>query len=311
MIQGLAIGGELPSTYVYICESLPNKQGTGFGLTMLGVNSGLLLGMLINQLLTGLFSPAELVSYGWRIPFIFGGMLCIISYYIRKTLGETSAFNKIHDKPTFPLATLLTEHFPQLLIGIAITAIMSGLVVLTIIFMPTYLNEMLHISTAYVGGIMPVIMLFNVLTIYFTGKLANRLPASTILYYLLLSSAILIPCSYFLISLNSNPILMSLGLITLGILEGMAAMLVPFILCNLFTTSIRLTGVAFCYNIGFTLFGGIAPVIVSTIINMGYSLYLTPMIYLLVIVIICSLGLKGLLRRGNKYAYLTNQSSVK
>ena len=85
-------------------------------------------------------------------------------------------------------------------------------------------------------------------------------------------------------------------------------MLVPFILCNLFATSIRLTGVAFCYNIGFTLFGGIAPVIVSTMINMGYDLYLTPIIYLLVIVIICSLGLKGLLRKGNKYNSLIKQS---
>jgi MFS family permease len=306
LIQGLAIGGELPSTYVYISESMPQKQGTGFGLTMLGVNSGLLLGMVANQLLTSVFSSAELIAYGWRIPFILGGMLCIISYYIRKTLGETSAFNKIHDKPSFPLATLLKDHFCQLMIGIAVTSIMSGLVVLTIIFMPSYLSEMLHVNTQFVGRIMPIVMVFNVVTIYFTGKIANRVAPTTILNYLLIMSVVLIPSSYSLLSLSTNPILMGLGLIALGILEGIAAMLIPLILCSLFTTSIRLTGVAFCYNIGFTLFGGIAPVIVSTLINMGYSLYLTPIVYLLFIVIICSFGLKGLLERRRNYLPLTN-----
>ncbi len=292
LIQELAIGGELPSTYVYISESLPQKQGTGFGLTMFGVNSGLLLGMLINQLITSVFTPTELTAYGWRLPFIFGGLLCIISYYIRKTLGETSAFNKIHDKPSFPLATLLKEHFPSLIAGIAITSIMSALVVLTVIFMPTYLNEMLDMSPHFIGRIMPVIMIFNVITIYYTGKLANYVAPTTILNYLLILSALFIPISYWLISLNSNWFLISIGLITLGILEGVAAMLIPLILCTLFKTSIRLTGVAFCYNIGFTLFGGIAPILVSAFINMGYNVYLTPLIYLLIIILICSFGLK-------------------
>ena len=97
--------------------------------------------------------------------------------------------------------------------------------------------------------------------------------------------------------MNTNSVLLCLGLIILGILEGIAAMIVPLIICSLFTTSIRLTGVAFCYNIGFTLFGGIAPVVVSTLINMGYNVYMTPLIYLLTIVIICSFGLKGLMSK--------------
>lgn len=292
LLQGLAIGGELPSTYVYISESLPNKQGTGFGLTMFGVNSGLLLGMLVNHLLTLVFSTEELSAYAWRLPFIFGGLLCIISYYIRKTLGETSAFNKIHEKPAFPLATLFKEELPQLTKGIAITSIMSGLVVVAVVFMPTYLNEILHMSSQFIGKLMPILMVFNVLSIYCTGILANRFSPFLILNYLLISSLILIPISYWLISISSNWFAISLGLVILGLLEGVSAMLIPLILCTLFKTSIRLTGVAFCYNIGFTLFGGLAPIIITALINMGYNVYLTPLIYLLIIVLICSLGLK-------------------
>lgn len=119
-------------------------------------------------------------------------------------------------------------------------------------------------------------------------------------------STILIPSSYWLISVNKNALLTLIGLITLGILEGIAAMIVPLILCTLFTTSIRLTGVAFCYNIGFTLFGGMAPVIISTLINMGYNVYYVPLIYLLSIVFICSLGLKCLLTKYEQRQPLMN-----
>ena len=133
LIQGLALGGELPSTYVYINESMRDKEHIGFGITMTGVNSGLLLGMLINQLMNSLFDHAELTAYGWRIPFIIGGALCLVSYKIRRTLHETTAFEKIQNKPKFPLANLFKEHLPAMLAGILSTAIMAGLVVVAII----------------------------------------------------------------------------------------------------------------------------------------------------------------------------------
>jgi MFS family permease len=290
LLQGLALGGELPSTYVYISESMPTKRGGAFGLTMVGVNSGLLLGMFSNQLLNFILSPEEISAYGWRIPFIFGGLLCIISYQIRKTLQETSAFIKIHDKPAFPFLYLLRHHFPQVLIGSAITGIMSALVVVTIVFMPTYLNEMLTINHKFIAYCMPVMMLFNVLAIYCTGRLANHINPRKILATLLCASFILVPCSYWLISYQQLSLLM--GLVILGILEGVAAMLIPLIICDLFSAPIRLTGVALCYNVGFTIFGGLSPVIISTLLDSGHGVYITPVLYLLSIIIVSGLGLR-------------------
>ena len=290
LLQGFALGGELPSTYVYISESMPKKRGGAFGLTMLGVNSGLLLGMFSNQLLHFIFTPEEISAHGWRYPFIFGGLLCIISYQIRKTLQETSVFEKIRDKPAFPFFYLLRHHFVQVLVGTAITGIMSGLVVVTIVFMPTYLHEMLYIDSHFIACSLFFVMVFNVIAIYCTGKLANRVRPHRILANVLLLSLIIVPCSYWFIS-NKNLILVFTGLVALGILQGMSAMLIPLIICDLFSASIRLTGVALCYNVGFTIFGGMAPVIISSLVNTGHSVYLTPVIYLFVIALICGVGL--------------------
>ncbi|MBP7847069.1 MAG: MFS transporter [Burkholderiales bacterium] len=287
LLQGLALGGELPSTYVYISESMPNKRGSGFGITMVGVNSGLLLGSLINQLLNFAFTPAELTSYGWRIPFILGGVICLISYKIRQTLHETAAFQRIEDKPEFPLGFLFKHHLPQMIAGIATTAIMSGLVVVAIIFMPTYLHNILKVENRTISLIMTFAMLSNVLMIYILGKVANTTSPYIILRNLLIACVILIPFSYWLISLQFY----AAGTIILATLEGAAAMIIPYLVTCLFPAKIRLTGVAMCYNIGFTIFGGMAPIIISSGIKADYGIYATPLIYMFVIIIVCAIGL--------------------
>lgn len=287
LLQGLALGGELPSTYVYINETMPQKRGSGFGITMTGVNSGLLLGMLINQLLNMFFTPQELTEFGWRIPFIFGGAICLISYKIRQTLQETSVFNRIENKPDFPLVYLFKHHMPQMIAGIATTAIMAGTVVTAIIFMPTYLNKILHIDTKIISNIMTFAMFANVITIYLIGQKANTLSPFKILSWLLIAAIILTPLAYWFI-IDANTFI---GVTILTILEGVAAMIIPMLITYLFPAKIRLTGVAVSYNLGFTLFGGMAPIIISSAIKAGYGIFMSPVIYLLCIFLICAIGL--------------------
>lgn len=287
LLQGVALGGELPSTYVYISETMPNKRGSGFGITMVGVNAGLLLGMFINQILNLCYSPEQLTAFGWRIPFIFGGMLCLVSYKIRKTLQETAEFKRIHDKPEFPIIYLLKHHSLPMISGMFLTAIMSGLVVSAIIFMPTYLHQVLQIDNLLISKLMPLVMLFNLIAIYFAGQLANYFPPYKICKYLLIVSVILVPGCYWLIQYGA----ITAGVAILCILEGVAAMIVPLLVSSLFPAKIRLTGVAMSYNLGFTLFGGLAPIIISGAIKSGQNIYMVPSSYLLIIIAVAFVGL--------------------
>jgi predicted MFS family arabinose efflux permease len=243
--------------------------------------------MIVNQILNATLNQNEIISYGWRIPFIFGGLLCFISYKIRQTLNETAAFNKIHDKPEFPLAYLFRHHLPQLIAGAAATAIMSGLVVVAIIFMPTYLHSILGVDNKLISQIMPLVMLLNVITIYITGRIANHSGPYLILRNLLLASIVLGPVSFWLISQQQ----ILLGVVILGILEGVAAMIIPYLITCLFPAKIRLTGVAMSYNLGFTIFGGMAPIIISSSIKAGYGVYSTQICYLLAIIAVAAIGL--------------------
>jgi MFS family permease len=287
IIQGLAIGGELPSTYVYISETI-TQRAMAFGLTMSGVNCGLLLGMSINYLLNYLLKKDKLSEFGWRIPFILGGLICFVSYQIRKKLDETAAFRKNHDIPAFPLLYLLKNHLSEFIAGIALVSVMSSLVVSTVIFMPTYLHDILHVDSNRISYLMTFFMMINVLAIYGAGRLAQYVEPYLFLKRLLLFAGMGIPLAYSL--LRMDQILFALSI--LAIIQGASAMITPYVITCLFQSKIRLTGVAMSYNIGFTLFGGLAPLIITYLVSSGYNPYFAPMYYLLMMILICFFGLK-------------------
>ena len=288
LIQGLAIGGELPSTYVYISETITEKRGIAFGLTMSGVNSGLLLGMFINYLLNSWLDGDQLIRFGWRIPFILGGFICLVSYQIRKKLHETAAFKKNIDIPRFPIVYLFKHHLSDFIVGCALASVMSSLVVLTIIFMPTYLHDILHFNRDHISYLMTFFMIINVIFIYCSGRIAQYVDPFVFLKKLVLFACLGIPLAYGLIRLNQ----VMIGLLILATIQGASAMITPYVITCLFESKIRLTGVALSYNIGFTLFGGFAPLIITYLVRSGYNPYLAPVTYLLVMLLICWLGLK-------------------
>jgi MFS family permease len=106
LLQGLAIGGELPSMIVYIAESLPEQRGIAMGGVFAGTIGGLIPGMLLNLLLTHYLTAEQIHDFGWRIPFILGSLLCFVGYQVRNKLHETAAFNGLKQHYKFPLGEL-------------------------------------------------------------------------------------------------------------------------------------------------------------------------------------------------------------
>lgn len=275
--QGLAVGGELPSTYVYINESIDtHKHGTAFGITMFGVNGGVLLAMIINQVLNFTVDKPMLESFGWRIPFVFGGLICIISYKIRQSLQETHCFDKVEHEQA-PIIQLFKSYKYEMLIAILSAATMGAGVTLANLFMPTYLKDIIHIDPKKVSIYMTFALSANVVAIFITGQIANRVNHYKLMLSLLAIALFVVPCGYYLINYTRLPYI---GVITLSAMQGCVAMLTPAIIVKLFPRKISLTGVAVSYNISFTLFSGLAPIVVTALIAEYNDAFNAPVLYL-------------------------------
>src|SRR5262245_29245000 len=71
MLQGVALGGEYPSSMVFLVEHAPEgRRGMMGGLAGIGAVGGLLLGSTVGATLAAVLPPDALDTWGWRIPFI-------------------------------------------------------------------------------------------------------------------------------------------------------------------------------------------------------------------------------------------------
>ncbi len=80
VVQGAAIGGEVPGAWVFVAEHVPERR-IGFACSTLtaGLTAGILLGSLTASAINRAFSPEELAAWAWRVPFLLGGVFGLVS----------------------------------------------------------------------------------------------------------------------------------------------------------------------------------------------------------------------------------------
>ncbi|TXI99021.1 MAG: MFS transporter [Neisseriales bacterium] len=279
VIQGLAIGGELPSMIVYVSESMPEKRGFAMGGVFSGTVAGLIPGMLINLAIVHNLSIEQINSFGWRIPFILGGFLCFVAYRVRKELHETNAFKHIKQHNGVPFIELLKNHFGKVIIGSGLTAIMATPIVLVIIFMPTYLAKIVKLNPVLISNAVLIASVVSVAAIYTMGLLAQKHNVFKLMRACLVGIVVAAAICYSLISIGGNLVL---ALTIFAIFQGFLVTLPPILLSYLFPANIRLTGVALSYNISFVIFGGVTPLFVTSMIERTGWVFLTPVLALVV-----------------------------
>ena len=111
MLQGLALGGEYGGAATYVAEHAPQgKRGAYTSWIQTTATLGLFLSLLvILGVRTGL-GEEKFVDWGWRIPFLVSILLLAISVWIRMTLNESPAFQKMKAEGKTSKAPL-TESF--------------------------------------------------------------------------------------------------------------------------------------------------------------------------------------------------------
>jgi sugar phosphate permease len=112
MLQGLALGGEYGGAATYVAEHAPaGKRGLYTSWIQTTATLGLFLSLIV-ILLCREFTGADFDVWGWRIPFLLSIFLLAISVWIRLSMAESPAFQKMKSEGKLSKAPL-TESFGQ------------------------------------------------------------------------------------------------------------------------------------------------------------------------------------------------------
>jgi MHS family metabolite:H+ symporter-like MFS transporter len=98
LVQGFGAGAEIAGATVMLAEYAPVKRrGVIASLVSLGTNSGTLAASAIWAFLLGVLSEEQLLSWGWRLPFLMSFILLIFAVWLRLNLKESPVFEERPD----------------------------------------------------------------------------------------------------------------------------------------------------------------------------------------------------------------------
>jgi MHS family alpha-ketoglutarate permease-like MFS transporter len=129
VLQGLSVGGQYGTSATYMSE-MAGRTRRGFWSSFQYVTliMGQLLATLVLIVLQNTLSKAQLSDWGWRIPFVIGGVLAIAVFVVQLRLEESASIRNV---PEAERARLSPRHVRWMLgllaVALAVCAMLFSL----------------------------------------------------------------------------------------------------------------------------------------------------------------------------------------
>jgi MHS family proline/betaine transporter-like MFS transporter len=266
-IQGLSVGGEWTTSFVFLIEHAdPRRRGLTGAIAWCGGIFGILSGSAVGTLFTSFLSPEQLDAWGWRVPFLFGLIAGITGLLLRRGIGDAPEAAAGRRPERSPLVETLRHHG-------ALVARLAGVCTfcavgfyLIFLYLVSWLQTVdgvaparsLAVNTTSMAAMMPIDLLF--------GWLSDRVGRRPIL---LLSLAFAFVTAVPLLWLMHHPDPAFLFVGELGFVLALGAFLgaLPAFLVEVTTPALRCTTVSLGYNIATGLFGGMTPLAATWLVE--------------------------------------------
>ena len=268
ILQGAAVGGEVPSAWVFVAEHAPRAhRGYALGFLQAGLTFGYLLGALTATLLAQVFTAEEILDYAWRFPFLLGGVFGVLGVWLRRWLSETPVFLALREQQQarieLPLRRVLRDHRAALLPAMLLTCVLTSAVVVLVVLTPTLMQQRFGMSASHTFALSSLGIVFLNLGCVLAGWVVDRIGAwrSVLLYSLLLPLGI----AQLYASLIGGWAWPGLSYALAGLACGIVGV-VPSVMVGLFPASIRVSGISFTYNIAYALWASTTPLLLIALV---------------------------------------------
>jgi MFS family permease len=252
ILQGIAFGAELPGALTFLLEHIhEKKRGRHCGFMIASVGLGVSFGSFIIYLLNRYLSAEQMASWGFRLPFIFGGFVALLGFLIRRYTSETPAFQALRN----PKRTMIWQELkaaPLHLIKSIGLILFPATMVIFYLVLPTYLHDVYHYQFATIYLAIAIGHFWCTLLLPIFGWWSDYIGRKLLFSVALCSAIFGLFLLFWLLQLQSTWALFAFVILCQTLIAAMAAsyfVLLP----EAFPTSIRYTGTALSYNLAYTL----------------------------------------------------------
>ncbi|GAB3886328.1 MFS transporter [Kibdelosporangium lantanae] len=264
LLQGLSAAGEQAAANSMSLEHAPPRRRAYYtSFTLSGTQAGQILA-------TAAFLPVaalpeqDQLTWGWRVPFWVSAVVVLIGYLIRRRLEETPVFEDARDAVAkLPAAVLFRDHWIAVL-RVVFAALIASVSTIFTVYALSYAVNTVHLARTpmlWVGVLANVVALA---AIPLWATLADRVGRKPVFIGGSIGCAVLVFAYLGAISAGNYPMVFVVGIVMFGVVYSATNAIWPSFYGEMFTTQVRLSGMAVGTQIGFAV-SGFVPAIATAI----------------------------------------------
>lgn len=302
-IQGFAHGGESATSTTYLAEIAPMGRrglwGSASGVAIIG---GSILAFVISALLATVFGDDAMESWGWRVPFLLGGLLAVVVLWMRRSMTESDVFDEAKAKDE-TVVTNPAERRKLIIAVIRMIAFTSGVTCVNYVwmsYMSTYAISSQGMGTSAAYWAASIGQLASLIALPFMGALSDRIGRKPMVFaFAVLGLVTTIPFALFV---DDRPWTLAITVAASLIIWAMAQGMVPALNAENYSTKVRSRGIGFSYSLSVAVFGGTAPYLNQLFVNLG-----VPWVFYVYVMALCVVTLiTGFLFKETKSVHLND-----
>lgn len=310
--QGVSAGGEWTGASSFLVEYAPQRRrGLRGSLISATAAVGSLLGCVVALVLTTALSPAQMMAWGWRIPFLLAAPLGVAGLYVRLRLEDTPVFRDLQheDRVTrTPIREAVTKNFRQIVV-MFFCATVGGV---GYYYLATYVVNFLSTERLGIGPRAALAMTAVGLAVYAllcpcAGVLSDRVGRR--------ASMLICTAGFFVGGIPAFLLMAGLGvpgaiwgIVLLGVFEAIANVNGVVLLVELFPARTRMTSASIGYNISLAAIAGPGPLIAAALAA-GIDFVAAPAFYMVAVAFVSFLVVARFLPETSGRASLGDDSA--
>lgn len=275
LIQGVAVGGELIGSTIFLIEHAPkNRRGLMGALNNSFAAFGTLSGSCVGLLSTYLVKGDDFLRWGWRLPFLFGIVVGLLGIYLRSKVSETPLFLELEKKGLTakePIREAIRENFHEIITVFLLICFQATIFYLPFVYLISWLGTELHISKSSSLLISAWGLILSIIFTPLFAMLSDKIGRKKILISASIAMLTLAYPLFLLLTKSVNfahpyvPIFIAFT--CFGLMNALFVGPLGATITELLTTKNRYMSLVLGYNTSAGIFGGFTPLLSTLLVD--------------------------------------------
>ncbi|NDL63338.1 MFS transporter [Acerihabitans arboris] len=294
ILQGFGVGGEQAGAVLMTAEySQPARRGFFASWVQIGAPLGFLLPLALFAALNATLSPAQMMDFGWRIPFLLSLLLVVVGLFIRLRIDESPVFAKIRATKAMesrPVVEVIRDYPGIVVKGVCAKLIEACVFAMFTVIVLAYV-KVNNLDTNLLMETMIVAVALEILAIPLMGHLSDRVGRKPIYMAGALLQVIMIVPFFLAINHDSYWLTQLVMILVLTLGHSMCYAPQASYFPELFPTHIRCSGIALIWQIGSLIGSGVLGLVAVKILQATGGHYYGLAIYVAALGVVSVIGL--------------------